>query len=145
MLGAIDREQSILSPRSQAIEAAPDTDVATPWLPSIRTRLDASAAVTFYASYLQGLEDSALAPSTAVNHGELPQATRSRQSDGGVRYAPSPTTAFILGGSGSACPRASPPAMIVTGCRRLPRSLPVCAMSRRSKVTHSPSGSTVSI
>lgn len=78
--------------------ASPDTDVATPWLPSVRARLDASSAVTVYASYLQGLEDSALAPSTAVNHGELPPATRSRQTDGGVRYAPSPTTAFIFGG-----------------------------------------------
>ena len=88
-----DYRRTLLEPG----QATSNTQAATPWLPSVRVRLEASSTVTVYASYLQGLEDSALAPSTALNHGELPPATRSRQTDGGVRYAPTATTAVIFG------------------------------------------------
>lgn len=77
---------------------APETEAVSPWLSSARARLEATGTLTIYASYLQGLEDSALAPSTAVNHGEPPPATRSRQTDAGLRYAPNGRTSIIFGG-----------------------------------------------
>ena len=80
----------------QPAEGLPPSE-ATPWLLSVRTKLSATSVVTVYGSYVQGLEDSALAPSTAVNRGEPPPATRSRQTDGGVRYAPNDKTSVIVG------------------------------------------------
>ncbi len=73
----------------------PETDA--PWLASIRARLEATPRLTLYGSFVQGLEDSALAPSTAVNRGEPPLATRSHQADAGVRYAPNERISLIVG------------------------------------------------
>ena len=77
--------------------SAPRADAATPWLPSLRFTVDAGAQLVFYGSYLQGLEDSLLAPSTAINRGEPPQATRTHQSDAGLRYAPTRDWSVIVG------------------------------------------------
>ncbi|MBS0379144.1 MAG: TonB-dependent receptor [Proteobacteria bacterium] len=71
---------------------------ATPWLPNAHFTLEPGAEVTLYGSYVQGLEDSALAPLTAVNRGEPPPATRSRQTDFGLRYAPREGLSVLLGG-----------------------------------------------
>ncbi|MBV8909623.1 MAG: TonB-dependent receptor, partial [Gammaproteobacteria bacterium] len=79
-------------------ERASGGQTATPWLPSLRAKLEATSTLAVYASYLQGLEDSALAPSTAVNFGEPPPATRSRQTDAGLRWAPDDKTSIVVGG-----------------------------------------------
>ena len=50
-----------------------------------------------YGSYTRGLEDSALAPASAVNRGESPPATTTWQVDGGLRYAPRAGAQFLLG------------------------------------------------
>ena len=42
--------------------------------------------LTFYAGYTQGLEDSGVAPSAAVNRGAVLPASRTWQVDSGVRY-----------------------------------------------------------
>ncbi|MBV8341326.1 MAG: TonB-dependent receptor [Gammaproteobacteria bacterium] len=76
---------------------AMETESVDTWLPSLRARFEATGTLTLYGSYLQGLEDSALAPSTAVNHGEPPPTTRSRQTDGGLRYAPNESTSIVFG------------------------------------------------
>lgn len=70
----------------------------TPWLGNARLALEAGKGVQLYASYTQGLEDSALAPISAFNRGEPPAAARTWQVDGGVRYAPSAHVRVILGG-----------------------------------------------
>ncbi|MBV9695369.1 MAG: TonB-dependent receptor [Gammaproteobacteria bacterium] len=70
---------------------------STPWLPSARFTLTPIATLTLYGSYISGLEDSALAPSEASNRGEPPPATRSHQVDVGLRYAPAPALALLLG------------------------------------------------
>ena len=77
--------------------AAPSTETDSPWLASVRARLEATAKLTIYGSFVQGLEDSALAPSTARNRGEPPPATRSHQADAGLRYAPSEKISLIVG------------------------------------------------
>ena len=46
---------------------------------------------------MQGLEDSALAPVSAKNRNEPPPAMRTRQVDGGIRWAPSARLQLILG------------------------------------------------
>jgi iron complex outermembrane receptor protein len=77
--------------------AAPESSLATPWLANLRFTVDPSAAVTLYGSYLQGLEDSALAPYWAMNDLQPPPATRTRQVDGGLRYAPADKLSLVFG------------------------------------------------
>jgi iron complex outermembrane receptor protein len=59
--------------------------------------MDVGRALILYGSFVQGLEDSALAPVSADNRNEPPPATRTRQVDGGLRWAPSEKFALILG------------------------------------------------
>ena len=63
----------------------------------MRLAIDAARPLIFYGSYVQGLEDSAVAPMSADNRNEPPPATRTWQVDGGVRYAPSTRMQLILG------------------------------------------------
>lgn len=85
--------RTVLEPASPS-----ETSTATPWLASVRFTLNAGRASTIYGSYTQGLEDSALAPSSAANRGEPPPASRTYQIDGGLRYAASTNLTLILGG-----------------------------------------------
>ncbi|MBS0396188.1 MAG: hypothetical protein JSR54_16330, partial [Proteobacteria bacterium] len=80
---------------SDGVAAAPT--LATPWLASLRFTAQPGRAVTLYGSYLQGLEDSALAPYSATNRGEPPPATRTHQTDLGLRYAPSERLSLVAG------------------------------------------------
>ena len=72
-------------------------DRSDPLLPTFRFTLDASSRLLLYGSYTRGLEDSALAPASAVNRGESPPATTTWQIDGGLRYAPREGAQFLLG------------------------------------------------
>jgi iron complex outermembrane receptor protein len=77
--------------------ATPETFHTTPWLLNMRVALQGGRSLIFYGSYTQGLEDSALAPLTAINRGEPPAAGRTWQVDGGVRYAPDDKLHVIFG------------------------------------------------
>jgi iron complex outermembrane recepter protein len=76
---------------------APESSLSTPWLMNLRFTINAGRALTIYGSYLQGLEDSALAPSIALNQGEPPPATRTHQVDSGLRYAPTDKLSLVVG------------------------------------------------
>jgi iron complex outermembrane receptor protein len=76
---------------------APATFRTTPWLLNMRVTADAGHTLVCYGSYIQGLEDSAIAPVAAVNRGEPPAAARTRQVDGGISYAPGQNLRVILG------------------------------------------------
>jgi iron complex outermembrane receptor protein len=76
---------------------AADTDTTSPWLLNARLTLNAGSRLIFYGSYVQGLEDSAVAPVSADNRNEPPPATRTWQVDGGIRYAPFDRLQLILG------------------------------------------------
>lgn len=76
---------------------APTTGSASPWLSNLRLTVEPTKALTLYGSFVQGLEDAALAPTIATNPGEPPPATRTRQVDGGLRYAPGGKVSLILG------------------------------------------------
>jgi iron complex outermembrane receptor protein len=77
--------------------AAPATFRTTPLLVNARLALDGGSDILYYGSYTQGLEDSALAPVSAVNRGEPPAAARTWQVDAGLRYAPGSSLRVILG------------------------------------------------
>jgi iron complex outermembrane receptor protein len=70
---------------------------ASPWLGNVRFTAEAGRSLTLYGSFVQGLEDSALAPTTASNPGEPPPATRTHQLDGGIRYAPAERLSLVVG------------------------------------------------
>ncbi len=75
-----------------------DTDRTEPRLVNMRLTVDAGRRVILYGSFVQGLEDSALAPVSADNRNEPPPATRSAQVDGGLRWTPAEKLALIFGG-----------------------------------------------
>jgi iron complex outermembrane recepter protein len=74
-----------------------DTDRTNPWLLNLRLATDPGRALIIYGSFVQGLEDSALAPVSANNRNEPPPATRTWQVDGGIRWAPSERLHVIFG------------------------------------------------
>jgi iron complex outermembrane receptor protein len=75
----------------------PVTDRLAPWRINSRFTLVATHDLLFYGSYTQGLEDSAIAPSNAINRGEPPAASRTWQIDGGLKYTPVANLRMILG------------------------------------------------
>lgn len=77
--------------------AAPETSSASPWLANAQFTAVAGPMLTVYGSFVQGLEDSAMAPYSAANRGEPPPATRTRQVDGGLRIAPRDGVSLVLG------------------------------------------------
>jgi iron complex outermembrane receptor protein len=74
-----------------------DSTRTTPWLLNLRLEADRGRGLIFYSSFVQGLEDSALAPLSATNRNEPPPATRTWQVDGGIRWAPAERLQLILG------------------------------------------------
>ena len=73
------------------------TDRATPLLPAFRFTINPARQYLIYGSYTRGLEDSQLAPASAVNRGESPPATTTWQIDAGMGYSPRPGTQLLLG------------------------------------------------
>src|SRR5262249_14687539 len=53
--------------------------------------------LTLYAGYTQGLEDSGVAPSSAQNRGAVLPASRTWQTDAGLRYMVTPQLKIITG------------------------------------------------
>jgi iron complex outermembrane receptor protein len=66
-------------------------------LPTASFTVEAGHGVSFYGSYTRGLEDSVIAPTSAVNRGEPPPATPTRQVDGGIKYRPGRNVEALLG------------------------------------------------
>jgi iron complex outermembrane receptor protein len=85
---------------SRTIDVPPgpaDTKRTARWLQNARFTIEALPVLTFFGSYVEGLEDSARAPLIAANRGESPAATPTSQIDGGVRFAPGGHLQLILG------------------------------------------------
>lgn len=67
-------------------------------LPTVSFTVNPRRTVTLYGSYTRGLEDSLVAPTSAVNRGEPPPATPTWQVDGGVRFLFQPNLQLLVGG-----------------------------------------------
>jgi iron complex outermembrane receptor protein len=78
-------------------QASVSADRVNPWLVNLRVEIERRRDLVFYSSFVQGLEDSAVAPVSATNRYEPPPATRTRQVDGGVRWAPAEDVRVIFG------------------------------------------------
>jgi iron complex outermembrane receptor protein len=66
-------------------------------LPYFSAALTPSDKLTFYGSFVRGLEDAGTAPSFATNANAVLPAIRTRQYDFGVRWSPFKDTTVILG------------------------------------------------
>jgi iron complex outermembrane recepter protein len=78
-------------------QASVNADRVNPWLVNLRLEIEGRRDLLFYSSFVQGLEDSAVAPVSASNRYEPPPATRTRQVDGGVSWAPAEDLRLIFG------------------------------------------------
>jgi iron complex outermembrane receptor protein len=84
--------------RTLDIPGSPDrTERTSQMLPTASFTIDAGKYATAYASYTRGLEDSANAPTSAVNRGEPVPATPTWQVDGGLRVSPRSHLELLLG------------------------------------------------
>ena len=84
--------------RTLEIPGSPgSTERTSQVLPTASFTVDAGRHATAYASYTRGLEDSANAPTSAVNRGEPVPATPTWQVDGGLRVMPRTDLQFLLG------------------------------------------------
>jgi len=68
-----------------------------PWLVNATAAVYATTDLAIYAGYTRGLEESPVAPIEAVNRAEAPPAIRTRQIDGGLRWAVSPKLKLVVG------------------------------------------------
>ena len=84
--------RSVTAPGSA--ENAQHTTVA---LPTVSFTVNPARTLTLYGSYTRGLEDSPIAPASAVNRGEPPPATPTWQIDGGLRAVVLPRLQLLLG------------------------------------------------
>lgn len=70
---------------------------AKPWLFNIAAEVELTPRLALYGGMTRGLEESDVAPETAVNRDEAPPAIRTRQIDAGLRWRLGPMT-LIAGG-----------------------------------------------
>lgn len=70
---------------------------AKPWLFNIAAEFDLTPRLALYGGMTRGLEESDVAPETAVNRDEAPPAIRTRQIDAGLRWRRGAMT-LIAGG-----------------------------------------------
>lgn len=70
---------------------------AKPWLFNIAAEFEVTPRLALYGGMTRGLEESDVAPETAVNRDEAPPAIRTRQVDAGLRWQVG-TMTLIMGG-----------------------------------------------
>lgn len=75
----VDYRKRVITPSGPAPEAR-----GTPWLFNAAAVVELSDSISVYGSYTRGLEESDVAPETALNRDEAPPAIRTRQVDTGA-------------------------------------------------------------
>jgi len=66
-----------------------------PWLYNSSIAFSPINEIVLFGTLTRGLEDSGTAPSSAVNRGEVLNATRSSQEEVGLKYSPAPSLTFL--------------------------------------------------
>lgn len=69
----------------------------SPWLYNAALALHVTDTLVAYAGYTSGLEESAVAPTDAVNRNSAPPALQTSQRDAGIRYAILPRLSLVAG------------------------------------------------
>ncbi len=69
----------------------------SPWLYNGTLALHLTDKLVAYAGYTTGLEESGVAPQSAVNRNSAPPALRTSQRDAGIRYAILPRLSLVAG------------------------------------------------
>lgn len=69
----------------------------SPWLYNVAGAWTLSDQVSFYGGYTLGLEESGVAPQSAINRNEALPAIRTQQQDIGLRWAINPELKLIVG------------------------------------------------
>lgn len=70
---------------------------ASPWLINAAAALHLSDRFALYGGFTRGLEESPVAPDSAVNRDEAPPALLTRQFDGGIRWSAAPGVRLVAG------------------------------------------------
>lgn len=76
----VDYRKHVMTPGGPAPESRD-----APWLFNASASVDLTSSMMIYGSYTRGLEESDVAPETAINRDEAPPAIRTRQFDIGAR------------------------------------------------------------
>lgn len=69
----------------------------SPYLFSATAAVYLSQRLALYGGYVRGLEESDVAPESAINRSEAPPAIRTRQQDIGLRWKPNEKISVVLG------------------------------------------------
>lgn len=77
----VDYEKTVFQPGLPATSSVDDS-----WLGYATAAIHLTPAVAIYAGYVEGLEESGVAPDNAANRNEALPAIRTRQIDAGVRW-----------------------------------------------------------
>lgn len=75
----VDYRKRVTTPTGRAPESHD-----APWLFNVAVLAEVTEALSLYGGYTRGLEESDVAPETAVNRDEAPPAIRTRQADAGA-------------------------------------------------------------
>lgn len=70
---------------------------ADPWLYNASLALVPTTNFEIFAALTRGLEDSGVAPSSAINRGQVLNATRSSQEEVGIKYSITPSLTVLAG------------------------------------------------
>ncbi|MEO5495092.1 MAG: TonB-dependent receptor [Sphingomonas sp.] len=76
---------------------APIVSRSTPWLYNGTAAISVSKAISVYAGYARGLEESGVAPPNAANHNQPLDAVLTEQKDAGVRWNVTGNVKLIAG------------------------------------------------
>jgi len=75
----------------------PASSRAQPWLYNASANVLVTRRLAAYGSYTRGLEETGVAPMTAVNNGEAMPAATTQQVDAGLRFAVTPLLNVVAG------------------------------------------------
>ena len=69
----------------------------SPWLYNFSMVFVPVKTLSLFGALTRGLEDSGVAPATAINRGEILRSIRSSEAEVGLKYAPSPSLTLLAG------------------------------------------------
>ena len=92
-----DVQKTIYSKSRKGIDGTLTRGESRPWLYSGSALFGVTQKLTLFGSYSRGLEESGVAPSSAVNRGEVLPAVLATQRELGARYSFTPALSLITG------------------------------------------------